>query len=111
MGDNLNEDIDKQAMRDRYLYSGAARSKTKQNVIYRHDLYDVPTWIERHLCKYRLDQRVALVYFIFHENYTLKEAAGLIDDGWCDRDGIDWNCLDSFALDNSKTFLNMRRYL
>lgn len=96
---------------DKYVYTGMNRAQVSNRVSYRHDIRDVPSWAEHHVNEYRLDQRIALVWFIFHENYSLREACSLIDSGWCDRNGIDWARLDRFALDDSKTFINGRRFL
>lgn len=96
---------------DKYVYSEMNRAQTSNLVSYRHDIRDVPSWTEHHVNEYRLDQRIALVWFVFHEAYSLREACSLIDSGWCDRNGIDWTRLDRFALDDSKTFINGRRFL
>lgn len=98
-------------MDDRYTLTGADRATQNTTPIYRHDIRDVPNHVVAHISKYNLDQRIALVFLIFKKYYTLREACGLIDDGWCDREGHDWGRMDYFSLDCSKTFVNGVRYL
>lgn len=96
---------------DSAIFTGAERASVKTRTSYRHDLLDVPIFIEEHIYKYSLAQRECLVWLIFKKGYTLREAAGMVDDGFDMNEKLNWHAIDRYALDNSKTFVNGRVYL
>lgn len=107
-------EVYKMAKPERAIFAGISRAKTgTTRKIYRHEINDCPSWIEKHLFEYSLDRKIALVWLVFKCKASLEEACHVVESGVLDSDKLkaNWNQMDKFALDYSKTFINGKRYL